>query len=124
MTGSGVVDVDMCVPSSGVLRNDPEDRVPRRDTNEIGLRCIRTNTSKEPTDLPRPLLEIGAEDRGLLPVGDLPHMDGFRFPAESQSRRTADTDVAYPLGLPTRRDQIALAGETKRVHWSAAPLSS
>src|SRR4030095_6540026 len=104
------------------LRDDPEDRVLRRDADEIGLRCVRAHAREELTDFPRPLLEIGAEDRWLLPVGHLLDVHGLGVPAERDSRRAADTDVAHPLGLPARRDQIALAGEAERVDGGAAPL--
>src|SRR5882724_1103914 len=64
------------------LRNDPKDRVLRRDANQIGFRCVRAHAREELTDFPRPLREIGAEDRWLLPVGYLLDLHGFGVPAE------------------------------------------
>jgi hypothetical protein len=55
---------------SGVLR-DPKHRVQRSDAAQLLVWRIGADTLDERADLPGPLLQMGAEERQLLLVGEL-----------------------------------------------------
>ena len=93
---------------SGVA-GDGEDRVIRRDPPQLGLGGFGTNAAEEHAHLGLPPGEVGAQDRGLVVVGDLGGGERLRPPAEPQLTLVRDAQVADPLGLAARRDEILLA---------------
>src|SRR5436309_10564741 len=70
-----------------------------------------------------PAIEIGAEDGRLLPVRNFHHVHGFSPAAQGEPCFAADTDVAHPLGFPTRRHEVALTGSAEGVDRRAVPLA-
>src|SRR5207302_10119784 len=79
--------------------------------------------AEELPHLPSPRLEVRAQDRRLLGVGDLLDAHGLGLAAEPQPGLATDADVAHPLRFATRCDQVAPAFERQRVHRRAVPLA-
>src|SRR5947199_4510 len=65
----------------------------------------------------------GAEDGCLLSVRNFHHVHGFSPAAQREPCFAADTDVAHPLGFPTRRNEVALTGSAEGVDRGALPLA-
>ena len=58
-------------PSARRSADDAEDWMAGRDAQKLGVRGIGADAPEELFHLPRPLLEVGAQDRRLLLVGHL-----------------------------------------------------
>ena len=80
-----------------------------RDPVEVLVGRVRPHALDERAHLPRPLLQIGAEDRELLFVGYLRGGELLGPAALAQAPLPAHANVPHPLGLATRRDEIAAA---------------
>src|SRR5580704_750706 len=102
----------------------PEDRVIRRDARELLLRRVRADATEESVDLPRPPLEVGAQDRRLLAVGHFLDAHGLGPATDGEPPGPARPDVADPLRLPARGDQVAPARELERVDRGPVPRSA
>src|SRR6266850_2424301 len=95
-----------------------------RDAGEFGLRGTRANAAEELLHLPRPLLQVGAQDRRLLVVGQLLHAHLLGLPADGEPCGAADADITHPLRLTARGDQVALALEGERIDRGAVPFAA
>src|SRR6266849_9822510 len=65
-----------------------------------------------------------SQDRRLLVVGHLINAHILGLPADGESSGAADADIAHPLRLAARGDQVALALEAERVDRGAVPLAT
>src|SRR6516164_6379578 len=106
-------------PSRG---EHPEDRVLGGDLAHLRVAGVRAHAFEEHADLGLPALQVGTQDRHLLPVADLERAERLAMAAANQPSLAADPNVAHPLGVPAGRDQVALAVEDEQVHRRAPPL--
>jgi len=95
----------------------------RRDAPELVIAGVRSDTTKERADLPFPTLEVCAQDRDLVVIGELDRGEALSAPAEEQTALASGTEVAYPLRVPARRDEIASAFETQQIDRGTAWLA-
>src|SRR5918996_350424 len=103
---------------------DPKDGVQRRDPAQLRVWRIGTDTLKERADLPGPFLEIRAEKQQLLFIGKFRGGELLRPATLAQAPLTTRPEVAHPLRLAARRDDVSLAVELKRVYRRPAPLAA
>jgi hypothetical protein len=75
-------------------------------------------------DLPLPALEVPAQDRWLVVVGDLGRAERLLAAAEQQAALAAGAEVADPLGVAAGGDQVALTARGEQVDRTAAPLAA
>src|SRR5258707_93967 len=95
-----------------------------RDEGDFSLRGTRANATEELLHLPRPLLQVGAQDRRFLVVGHLLYAYILGLPADGEPCGAADADITHPLRLAARGDQVALTLEGERVDRGAVPLAA
>ena len=86
---------------------------------------LRAHAVEEDADLGLPPLQVGPQDRGLVVVGDLRR----RGTPPCASRREAlpclrDAQVADPLRVAPRCDEVAPALEGQQVHRYGSPLAA
>ena len=105
-------------------RRDPKDRMQRRDPAQVLVWRVGADALEERADLPGPLLQVRAQNRRLLIVGNLGGGELLHPAPLSQAALTARPEVAHPLRLAARRHDVALALEPERVHRRAPPLAA
>src|SRR5207248_11681391 len=69
---------------------------------------LRTDPAEEHADLGLPSVQVRAQDLDLLSVRNLDGGEPLPSPAHDQLSMARSTQVAYPLGMAARRDEIAL----------------
>src|SRR3954451_6020757 len=98
--------------------------MPRRDPPQVLLRRVRADSMEERPDLPGPLLQVRAEERQLLLVGELRGGELLGPGALPKPALAARPQVAHPLRVAARRHDVAPALEVERIHRSAPPLAA
>src|SRR4051812_40377931 len=96
----------------------------RRDSAQILLWRIGADALKERADLPSPLLQVGAEKRELLVVGELGGGELLSPEALPQAPLTARAQVAHPVCLAPRCHDVPLALVLERIDRRAPPLAA
>src|SRR4051812_45669565 len=96
-------------------RDHPKDRVAGGDGEQFVVGRVRTHAVEEDADLEFPALQVGAEDGGLLRVGELLWREALDAPAQPEFTLARRPQVAYPLGDAAWRDQVAAALEVEQV---------
>src|SRR5918995_203295 len=86
-----------------------------RDAPEVIVVGIRSHPFEERADLPFPALEVGTQDRGLVIVGELARGEVLCAAAEEQAALALGAEVADPLRVPARRDEVSRAFEGQQV---------
>src|SRR5436305_6597857 len=94
-----------------------------RDPLQLRLGSISIDPVEEGADLPFPHLQVGAQERRLLLVGQLGGGEALGA-TTNQSALAADPQVADPLGVTSRRDQVLAALEAQRVDRGLPPLAA
>ena len=94
-----------------------------RNPLEVVGRGVRPDAAEELPDLPFPALEVGAEDRDLVGVRHLHGANPLTPAAAQEVGLACHSQVANPLRVPARRDEVALALEVKDVDRDAARLA-
>ena len=79
--------------------------------------------AEEGAYFPGPLLEVETDDVGLVGVGEFFGAEGFGGAAYAEGAFAAGAEVADPLDVTARGDQVALAVEDEQVDRVAAPLA-
>src|SRR5947209_8644331 len=92
----------------------------RRDAAQVGVARLRTDTAEEDADLGLPPLEVGPQHRNLVVVRQLHRGERLAAPAQLELAGTGDAQVAHPLGVTARRDEVALAVVGQQVDRSRA----
>src|SRR5579875_2693024 len=96
-------------------REHLERRVPGGDGPDLVVARVGPDAREEDPDLYPPRPEVGAQHRHLLAVGELPAAEALRAPAQPQLAGAGGTQVAHPLGLAARRDEVAAAVVAQQV---------
>src|ERR1700733_11319924 len=94
-----------------------------RDRQQLRVSRVRVDAVEECLDLPRPPLQVGPKDRRLLLVAHLEDLDLLRPASEAQPPSTTGANVAPPLRVPARGDEIVLAIDRQQVDRRLAPLA-
>ena len=105
-------------------RLDLEDGVLRADRAELVVAGVGADTVEEDTDFGLPPLEVGAEDRRLLVVGELVGLELLDLLADAELAFAGDAEVLHPLRDAARRDQILRVVDREQVHRVRAPLAA
>jgi peptidoglycan/xylan/chitin deacetylase (PgdA/CDA1 family)/glycosyltransferase involved in cell wall biosynthesis len=100
---------------------DPEDRESGRDLGDLPVGGVLAEPVEEPAYLPAPLGQVGADEGGLVGVGKLRNGDRLDLAAQSQLATARHADVADPLRLPARSDQVTNAGNGEQVDRGRTP---
>src|SRR5689334_2410083 len=101
-----------------------EHRKPRRDATEILQGGILRDAFEESTDLEPPLLDVEAQDRRLLRIGQLDGADRLPTPPEPELAPAGGAHVAHPLGLAARRHEILPPLVDQQIDGNRAPLAA
>src|SRR3954447_10132479 len=94
------------------------------DPPQLLLGSGRFNALEELGDLEGPHSQIFAEDGGLLVVGHFDQMNRLYGLSQSQLHVSASPNVAHPLRLSARRDQITAPGMFEHIDGSRAPFAA
>src|SRR4051812_38289333 len=86
---------------------DPEHRVPRCDRDDRLVGRIGTDALEELADLPLPPAQVRAEDLGLVGVVHLVERERLDAPTDPQLTGSGGAQVADPLRLAARGDEVA-----------------
>lgn len=86
-----------------------------RDPPKLLGRRVWPYSIEELSDLPLPVAEVRTQDRLLLRVGQFDGGEVLAATAEQQMPFACDAEVAHPLSVTTRRDQVANAVQSQRV---------
>jgi uncharacterized Ntn-hydrolase superfamily protein len=95
----------------------------RCDAAQLRVRRLRADAPEEDPDLELPTPEVVAKDGHLLVVWNLSNLDGLNASTKQKLAFTGDPDVAHPVRLPSRRDQVLRLAEGQKVHGRASPLA-
>lgn len=98
---------------------DAEDRMAGRDAPQVGVGGLRSDAAEECADLPFPALEVVAQDRNLVVVGQPGRSEALSTPTEQKAALASGTEVADPLRVPAWRDEVAGALESQEVDRTA-----
>src|SRR5215218_5335419 len=109
-------------PAGCARSADPEDRVVGRDPAELVVRRVGSHPVEELPDLPLPAPQVLAQERRLLVVGQLGGRELLGPAPHQEAALALRPQVAHPLGVPTRRDQVALPLERQQVDRRAPRL--
>jgi hypothetical protein len=109
--------------SSAPAGRQPEHRVVRRDPPKLLIARVRSDAVEEHADLGLPALQVGAEQRRLLVVEELGGGERLGATAKPQPPRAASAEVADPLRVPARRDEVASAVHHQQVDGRTARLA-
>src|SRR4051812_35280664 len=94
---------------------DPEHRIPGRDRGDGLVGRIGADALEELADLPLPLAQVRAEDLDLVGVGHLVERERLDPTANPQLTGPGGAQVAHPLGLASRSDEVAGAVVVEQV---------
>src|SRR4051794_12603232 len=87
-----------------------------RDAQELGVGGVRSDAREERADLPFPALEVGAQDRDLaVVVGKFHRGEALCPPTDEQAAHALGTEVADPLRVPARSDEVAPVLERQQI---------
>src|SRR5262245_7306245 len=95
------------VNAGGSSRLDAKDRVGGGDRAQLVVGWRRAESLEEASHLEAPAGEVGAQHGRLLRVVDLDRAKGLAPPAQPQLATAGGAQVADPLRLAARRDQVA-----------------
>jgi hypothetical protein len=88
------------------------------DATEVCIRCVRSHAPEKLIDLPRPLLEIGAEDRNFKTMAferrTSPHR-GVSLPWSRWRRRKISSSLPTLIVLPESEQPAWVPGEPTRL---------
>src|SRR5262249_2406026 len=74
------------------------------------------------THLVSPACQVRVDDARLRVVGDLDRAEGVGPAAPPKLAAAGGAQVAHPLGVPARRDEVPGTLELQAVDWHPAPL--
>src|SRR6266536_876287 len=94
------------------------------DAAQLLLGGVRSDAAEEDAHLSHPALQVRAQDRWLVVVGDLRGAKWLAPATEPEAALSTDAEVADPLGVAAGGDQIARAFEGEQVDGVAAPLTA
>src|SRR5580692_5171 len=103
---------------------DQEYGVAGGDLEQLLRGRVRADAVEEHPDLELPAPQVRAEQFRLLLVGQLGGGECLDAPTDAQLAAARHPQVAHPLGLTARRDEVPPALERERVHRVAAPLAA
>ena len=95
-----------------------------RNALQILVRRRVADAAEEDARLHLPVLEVVAEDLGLLGVRHFFGAKRLDLRAEPQLAGPGDAQIAHPLGGTSRRDEISSVAERQRVHRHRPPLAA
>ena len=81
--------------------------MPGRNAPKLSVGGVRSDAAEECADFPFPALEVGAQDRDLVVVGQFDRSEALRTPTEEQATLALGTEVSDPLRVPAWRDEVA-----------------
>ena len=123
LTGRRGVAIRLCASRrEGPRSSDAEHGEARCHREQLLVGRVLAEPLEEAADLPGPLSQVVPKDRRLVGVGQLDHGDGLHAAAEPQLATPGHPDVAHPLGVAPRRDEIPHAVDRHQVHRRGAPL--
>ena len=96
----------------------------RRDGEELFVGGVGANPVEEGADLELPALQVGAEHGDLLVVAELAAAERLDLLPHPQLAGASGPEVADPLALTARRDQVAPTVELEQVDRDGAPLAA
>lgn len=94
-----------------------------RGASQLLSRGIWPNAVEEHTDLKPPALQVGTQDGWLLVIRKLDSGEMLAARTNQQAALPAGSQVAHPLCVPARRDEVALTFECEEIHRSATRLT-
>ena len=120
------------IPSRGILDRlggvrlalDAEDRMVGRDPHEFTGGRVGADASEELADLPLPATEVLAQDRLLLGVRNLDRPERLASAPEQQIPAPSYAEIANPLRVPARRDEVAIPVKSEQIDGRPPGLSS
>src|SRR5436305_7354403 len=95
----------------------------RRDPADFIIGRVRADSPEEDSHFELPLLQVCAQKRWLLLVGDLHSGEGLRAATDAEPALPAGPKVLHPLGMTARRHKVVGAFEFQEVHRGTAPLT-
>src|ERR1022692_4778129 len=103
---------------------DQEDRVAGCHLQQLGIRRVRADAVEEHSDLELPPLQVSPQNVRLLIVGKLGRREALGAPADPELPAPGHPQVAHPLGMASRRYQVAVALAGQHVHWRLPPFAA
>src|SRR5215472_3787494 len=101
-----------------------ERRVPGCDGTDLVVTRVRPGAFEEDADFRFPSLQVGAQDRYLLVVGELAATEAFGPAAHPQLPGSGGPQVAYPLRFAAGCDQVTMTLVAEQVHRRGPPLAA
>src|SRR3984885_9364359 len=87
-----------------------------RGAAQLLSRGVWPNAVEEHTDLKLPALQVGAQDRWLIVIRKLDSGEVLAARTNQQPTLPAGSQVAHPLRVTARRDEVALTLEGEEIH--------
>src|SRR5262249_39990016 len=104
-------------------RFGPAQRVTAGDAQQVAVRRRRADALEEAIHLEAPALEVGTQDGRLLRIDQLDGAERLAPPPETQLSAARGPQVADPLRLAARRDEVALPVADQEIDRHDAPLA-
>src|SRR5712691_286474 len=105
------------------LGADLEDRIARRDLEQLGGGRVGVHAVEEDPDFKLPPLQVGPKDLRLLVVRKLGCGEALDPPTNLQLTAAGHSQVAYPLGLAARGNKEPATVVGQNVHRVRPPLA-
>src|SRR3984893_17661202 len=103
---------------------DPEDRESGCDGQQLLVGGVGRNVLEEHADLPLPALEVRAQHRVLVLVGEFGGGEPLGPAAHPELTTPGDAQVTHPLRLAARGDQEPVTVQGQQIHRRAPPLAA